>query len=210
MSLKPWTGASVVCLASGPSLTTVDVGLVKAWRSQETNRFVVVCNTTYQIAPWADALFAMDAAWWMGHYADVRQRFAGDLYTVNNIGKQFAQLNTMPRPFTAYGNSGAGAIRMAATFGASRIILLGYDCSHGKDGKRHWHGNHPAGLGNADSFRKWPGQFQKLKDSLQNVKVVNCSRKTALFVFPCGTLEEELCSQPTTRLPGHCRQRLFA
>lgn len=149
-------------------------------------------NTTFQLAPWADALFAMDCAWWQKYHKEVTETFQGKCYTVNNIGKQFSNLNTMKRPFTAHGNSGAGAVHMAARFGAAKIILLGYDCQH-TNGKRHWHGDHPSGLGNACVVSRWPKQFVLLRDSLKNVTVINCTRKTALFAFPVGRLEEELC-----------------
>ena len=91
-----------------------------------------------------------------------------------------------------FGNSGAGAIALAAKAGASRVILLGYDCEK-SGGKVHWHGDHPAGLGNAGSMPKWPEQFKRLAASLSGVEVINCSRATALTAFPRGKLESVLC-----------------
>ena len=69
--------------------------------------------------------------------------------------------------------------------------LSGYDCQH-TGGKAHWHGNHPKGLGNAGSVDKWPNQFRMLAARLPNIKIINCTRETALNVFPRGTLEEVL------------------
>jgi len=54
-----WPGATVACLASGPSLTRADVALVRAQGLP-----TIVVNTTYQMAPWADVLYACDAKWW--------------------------------------------------------------------------------------------------------------------------------------------------
>src|SRR5690348_256930 len=55
-----WTGSHVVCIASGPSLTADQCEQVRKWRQEETQeqekRRVIVVNTTYQIALWADAL----------------------------------------------------------------------------------------------------------------------------------------------------------
>lgn len=95
-------------------------------------------------------------------------------------------------PIKAFGNSGAGAISLAVKAGASRVILLGYDCQK-TGGMVHHHGDHPAGLGNAGSMPKWPEQFKRLAASLEGVEVINCSRETALTAFPRGELESALC-----------------
>ncbi len=91
-------------------------------------------------------------------------------------------------------NSGLGAIALAAHWGASRIILLGYDCQH-TGGRTHWHGDHPQGLGNAGVVKLWPGQFAQLAGRLKGVEIVNCSRETALRCFPREPLEVALSSQ---------------
>ena len=98
----------------------------------------------------------------------------------------------MPKPFKAFGNSGAGAIAMAAKAGATRVILLGYDCQR-TGGKAHWHGDHPPMLGNAGSMPKWPDQFKRLAASIEGVEVINCSRETALRAFVRMPLEDALC-----------------
>jgi hypothetical protein len=90
------------------------------------------------------------------------------------------------------GNSGAGAIVLAVTFGARRVILLGYDCQH-TGGKAHWHGNHPKGLGNAGSVNKWPAQFADIAKKFSSIDIVNCTRSTALTCFKRTELESELC-----------------
>lgn len=90
-------------------------------------------------------------------------------------------------------NSGAGAIALAAHWGAARIILLGYDCKFGADGRRHHHPDHPAPLGNCGSLKRWGGEFRKLADELRGrVSILNASRDTALTMFPRATLEEAL------------------
>jgi hypothetical protein len=132
----------------------------------------------------------MDGDWWKQYLVEARATFLGARFTVNNIGKVHG-VKVMAKPFTAFGNSGSGAINLAYAAGAKKIILLGYDCQH-TDGKRHWHGNHPKGMGNADVFAKWPAQFKRLADHLKGVNVVNCTRQTALDVFPKKRLEAVL------------------
>lgn len=90
-----------------------------------------------------------------------------------------------------FGNSGAGAISLAAHAGAARVLLLGYDCQR-SEGRTHWHGDHPQGLGNAGSLHKWPAQFANLRRAIPAVEVFNCSRATALTVFPLAELEDML------------------
>lgn len=90
------------------------------------------------------------------------------------------------------GNSGAGAMLLARHRDASRIILLGYDCQVGEGGKRHWHGDHRQGLGNAMSLPKFYGQFQEAAAMLADVEVINASRATALDLWPRRDLAEVL------------------
>ena len=131
----------------------------------------------------------MDAKWWKEHIDEVHRDFLGAPYSSNDF---HGRLGLVPKPFKAFGNSGAGAIAMAAKAGATRVILLGYDCQR-TGGKAHWHGDHPPMLGNAGSMPKWPDQFKRLAASLEGVEVVNCSRETALTVFPRAPLESALC-----------------
>jgi len=92
-----------------------------------------------------------------------------------------------------YNNSGAAAISLAMYRGAKRVVMLGYDCQH-TGGKAHWHGNHPRGLGNAGSYRRWAESFVNLaRDAARDgVEVINCSRETALTCFPRADLEATL------------------
>src|SRR5690606_3319410 len=75
----------VVCIASGPSLTADDCEAVKAWRAQEEGRGVIVTNTTFRLCPWADVLYALDAAWWKQYLREVRQVFTGALVTPQRV-----------------------------------------------------------------------------------------------------------------------------
>lgn len=90
-------------------------------------------------------------------------------------------------------NSGVAAIALAHQFGARRVVMVGYDCQTA--GKLvHWHGDHPAGLGNAGSMSKWPAQFAKVALEVPGTEVLNASRATALTCFPRVVLEEALCA----------------
>jgi len=159
---------------------------VREWRRDEAGRGVVVVNTTFRMAPWADALYAGDVEWWRRYLDEVARTFDGRNYTVSPVKG--------PERLVLYhgGNSGIGAISLAQRFGARRIVLLGYDCKYGVDGKRHWHGDHPPGLGNAVSVTKWPEQFREAAQRWRGIEIVNASRDTALTVWPRAPLEEAL------------------
>ncbi|HBO5821564.1 TPA: hypothetical protein L4747_005160 [Pseudomonas aeruginosa] len=172
-------------MASGPSLTADDCETVRAWREEEAGRGVIVTNTTFRLCPWADVLYAMDAAWWRVHGEEAANAFGGELCAPLT----FPGVKRIR--FHHFQNSGAGAASLASFWGARRIILLGYDCQK-TGGRAHWHGDHPAVLGNAGSVDKWPAQFRQLADHLAGLDVINCSRETALEAFPRRPLEEVL------------------
>lgn len=179
-------GAEVVCIASGPSLTEADVELVKQWRGEK--RLVFVANTTYQIAPWADVLFAMDSAWWEVHKKEVARTFGGLKYT--SCTKLLPGVLRLPlHLLNHFGNSGAALVMLASVGGAKQIYLLGYDAK--KTDKSHWHGDHPKPLKNAPSVDSWPQKFRNLSKALK-VPVFNCSRDTAIDAFPLVRLEDAL------------------
>jgi hypothetical protein len=181
-------GRPVVCLASGPSLTESDVQLVKAWRDAGQCSVIAV-NTTYQMAPWSDAVFAIDRGWWRVHQKAVAE-LPGTKYAPISVIVPDCVVSLARQNFPRVGNSGAGALVLASMLGASRIVMLGYDCQFNR-GVTHWHGNHPRPLGNARSIDKWPGQFNAARQWIK-APVVNCSRKTALTMFKTMKLEEAL------------------
>lgn len=137
----------------------------------------------------------MDKVWWSHYLEEIERDFAGMRCShgvrsgVQRVRGGYFREGSQ--------NSGAGAIALAAEWGAKRIILLGYDCQK-TGGKAHWHGDHPAKnrkgerMGNAGSIGKWPEQFRRLRQHLRGATVINASRETALSVFPRMPLEEAL------------------
>lgn len=58
MKLPKLTDGTVVCLASGPSLTEDDVNYVRG------KALVIAVNDTIRLAPWADVIYSSDQLWW--------------------------------------------------------------------------------------------------------------------------------------------------
>lgn len=146
---------------------------------------MIVSNTTFRMAPWADYLWGMDHDWHQAYGREAAATFTGKICAPHVIrGTEYYRITA--------GNSGAGAILLAAELGATDILLLGYDCQH-TGGAAHWHPDHPVGLGNAGTVQKWPAQFEEVRAKLPPaVKVTNCTRQTALTVWPQRPLEDAL------------------
>lgn len=185
-----------MCIASGPSLTPEDVNAVRGQAR------VIVVNTSYQLAPWADALYACDARWWKWHKG--APDFPGLKFTVSAdsarycpgvrvIGRgPYEGLSTDPGKLNLGSNSGYQALNLAVLLGAQRILLLGYDMQLGQGGRQHWHPDHPM------RQRSPYGQFQRMYPTLveplraAGVEVINCSRQTALKCFPRMPIDQAL------------------
>jgi hypothetical protein len=135
----------------------------------------------------------MDVDWWRMHLDEVNASFMGQRFSSNKLPAEYRAVHLMRKHFHAHHNSGCGAIALAVQGGARRVLMLGYDCQK-TDGKAHWHGNHPKGLGNAGSIDKWPARFQSLANDCEGVEIINCSRETALTIFPRMDLEQALCA----------------
>ena len=204
MTWGRWAGSEVAVLASGPSMTVADAELVRRWRDGLTRRVIVV-NTTFRLAPWADVLYASDRQWWEMHAAEVERVFSGEMWTHDNPfhGKAWERarriyvqrglgLSRKPGILISGGNSGYTAISMAYEFGARCIYLLGFDMKAGPAGEVHWHGAHPYGLRQNPMFHGWLLRFPQLAQDLRKVgvEVVNCSRETALDCFARAAPED--------------------
>jgi hypothetical protein len=128
----------------------------------------------------------MDAQWWAEYGREVEREFSGTRYSfgLTPHATQLVQLDN-------FGNSGAGAIALAVAGGASRVIMLGYDCQH-TYGKAHWHGDHPIGMGNAAMSDKWAKRFELMAHKFESIEILNASRVTALECFRRVDLEDAL------------------
>lgn len=182
-----WKGKTAVVLASGPSLTSEDVELVR-----NTGWPTIVTNTTFKLAPWAAVLFFHDQPWWKVYREEVIKVFRGEIVTKSPIVEHNI-LCVRKVNFNVYGNSGAASISFAIHAGALRVICLGLDCKTDQNGQTHWHGSHPRGLGNAVSMPKWIPNFELLEEYAKEkkVKIINASRDTSLTCFTRASLESQ-------------------
>jgi hypothetical protein len=212
-------GGTVVCLASGPSLTTEDVNYVRG------KAIVLAINDAIRLAPWADALHSSDSIWWQKHYRQMRT-FHGLKFRVNpSLFKPsekvppkthcqgckrrlerpdkpcwcegiitlrnagYRGLSLEPGTIVTTENSGGAAINIAVHLGAKQIVLLGYDMGP-HNGRKHFYDTEPKSV--MSPYMKFRKLIATMVEPLNQagVEVVNCSRRSALECFPMRPLRE--------------------
>jgi hypothetical protein len=183
-----WPNATVVCAGSGPSLTAADLKFCRG-----AGRLIVV-NDAYTLAPWADCLYAADDKWWKWHKGV--PGFAGMKYTIKPTRKPWPDLHTMkntghegietaPDGLRTGFNSGYQAIGMAVHFGASRIVLLGYDMRGDHFFGSHRDKSRPPFAASIAAFQSAVEPLAKL-----GVAIVNCTPGSAIKAFDRAALHE--------------------
>lgn len=201
--VRRWPNSTIACVATGPSLCAEDVSALRG-----SVDAVIVVNDAYRLAPWADALVAADASWWLNHQGV--PDFPGEKWSVNHTS--WARLKdrwpdvqrlrptgdkgieTDPSAIRTGRNSGYLALNVAVHYGASRILLVGYDMGHRHGQPSHFFGEHPGAMKQRSPYPMFIDCYQSAVAPLKalGVSVVNCSRSTALTCFPRMTLADAL------------------
>lgn len=193
----------IIIVASGPSLDDEQIKLIKSAKEH-----VMVINDNYKLIPEADYLFAADMRWWYENYhlvpkdnycytlkshpEHLSKRLPGAAQRL--IGIDFTnEFGLYDDKVHHGGNSGYMGLQLARILGYNEIILVGFDCQH-TNGKRHWFGDHDPKkfTKNADDVENWVKRFDELSKLLYDVRVINCSKETAITCFERLDLEEIL------------------
>lgn len=160
---------------------------------------IIAVNTSYKMAPFCDLIYACDARWWQ--WQKGVPEFTGLKYSLQRRAERWPGVTALrigthdglsldPTTLNTGKNSGQQAVNLAVHLGAKRIILLGYDMQKGKHGEHHWHKEHPSRT--PDLYRKFLRYFSTIEEPLKQlgVEVINCSRRSALDIFPRMSLEQ--------------------
>jgi hypothetical protein len=201
----------LVVIAAGPSAGADDFADVKYTKGRAR---VLVVNSMWPYAPWADHLYACDEQWWDVHMPALRAaKFKGQLWTMSEEaaarhaglralgGVQGSDMVTAGGVLswggdahTGGGNSGFQALHLAVSKLCEReIALLGFDM--GATGAGHCHPDHVETENpQLRYFAGWVNAFNLAAVQLYNlgVQVTNCTRETALACFPRARIEEVL------------------
>lgn len=199
--LPDWSGETCLVVGSGESANACTVAKFRG-RCR-----VLVINTSYQLAPWADALYACDMRWWREYHKEVAD-FAGLKITQDKDAAANFKLHKVdlvdlhdPRADTiltdkrgTVGRGGFGgfqAINILVQVGVKRIPIIGFDFIGG-----HWHGPHPAGLVNTreQTLENWRKTFdgQAPRFAQLGVEIVNLSPISTARNYPKMTAEQVL------------------
>jgi hypothetical protein len=163
-------------------------------------------------APWADVLYAADANWWR-HYQPF---FYGYKISGEKVEKKTVSLNgrtthwpgvdtmvleipntdaPLQRHRVGYAVSGAHsgfqALQLAITCGASKTILIGYDCGVTQAG-RNCHTDRPECFKRDANMDAWVKPYRRIRSEWPNDEVLNASIQSKIDAFPRVRLEEVL------------------
>lgn len=192
-----WGGRYVAVIGGGASLKRSEVDSLKGRLP------VVTINESWQLAPWADALYSCDERWWKLRHGV--KGFKGLKITADEIApriypelKKLKFRATEPGKYVRYllmdewGEIGTGqgsgfqVINWLAQLGVKGIALLGFDGCIIND-KIHWHGSHPIELSNPDNstFVAWKRWLENAAPKLaeSGIEMINCSMHSTIGCF---------------------------
>jgi hypothetical protein len=197
-----WATRPAVVIGSGPSLSDEQLQSIEQAHLEERVHVLAV-NNTIERAPWADVAYFGDYSA-IKHYRPklapltgaewvTIDRAAAERWKLTHVKAASANGISLQRVHVN-GNSGAQAINVAAAFGATRIVLVGFDMRDAKDGSAHWFGQHPAPLVRTQLYEEWLHKFETIaRDAKQlGVEIVNATPGSALDLFPHVDLNEAL------------------
>jgi hypothetical protein len=143
-----WKDETAFIIGGGPSVSIEPVHRLKGRR-------VIVINSSYTAAPWADFLVFTDARWWTKHRQRVKHVFEGEVVTIKPTrGQGFDHvcerqrsggLSPNPRYLVCFHTTMTTAINLAVHLGVRGIGILGLDGQDAPDGRKWHHEPHPSG-----------------------------------------------------------------
>jgi len=191
-----------VVAGSGPSL---DCEVAEQCRGHRC----IAVNDAYLLLPFADSLYAADDEWWILH--DGCRFFRGEKWTtisknynnraIKQFGLRFVPSRRLVEGFSFEpgiihqgGNSGFQAVNLALLWGATRIVLVGFDMQGS-----HFFGEHPQMPRRSPAkrnFARWIRHFERAAKLLPDgIKIINATPDSAMKCFPMMDLAEALNAQ---------------
>lgn len=199
-----WRGQAAAIIASGPTAKKAGVDQLRGRLK------VMAINQSYELAPWADVLYGCDGKWWS--LQAWGEKFKGLKITQDPTASVYGPSDSIkkidipnvenddllvdrPGRIGAGGNSGFQGLNLAVQFGATRIMLVGFDMR--TDLGTHWHGRHPPDLNNPCpdyNLPRWRRALDRAAAKLAQlgIEVVNCSEVSLLTAYPKMTIAQAL------------------
>ena len=191
-----WSGQGCAVIASGQSVKKKDIEQLRGHR-------VIAIKENVDLAPWADVVYGCDLFWWLhkrglADYKGLRVAYdsavKGHFPSVELVGITDKQCDRLlvdqPMAIGSGGNSGFQALNLAVQFGASRVLLLGFDMRG-----EHWYGRNNWDRANnpsSNNFKRWIKALDGVYDQLQmlGVEVRNCSAVSVLTKYKKTNMED--------------------
>lgn len=217
-----WPGQTAAILASGPSMTREIAQLVRGRvRAVAVNNQAIptICDGQLvpAFAPWADVLYAADRLWWKMNEAaavafpglkvtiedasPLRRYFRHEaVHVLQNSGT--SGYEDRPTHMRTGRNSGYQAVHLAAKFGATRILLCGFDMQEGANGRAHWFGDHQYRPQFASPYHLFMREFERGAPEFakRGIEIINCTPGSALKCFPYQPIEDAIRESENDRL----------
>lgn len=196
-----WTGATVVIVATGPSLNAFQLEHLKKHKNNVKTIAVNEAGLSRYSplsVPDADILYAADSRWWEYYKpAFSGYRFSGEeVENVDTVPLKMLErnepLSRSPGSVVSGGHSGFQAIGLALSLGAARILLLGFDAGKYK-GQRNAHTDRPEHFNRDAPFDQWAETYSRVPKEFPDVEVINCSPFTNITAFPIADIKDVLC-----------------
>jgi hypothetical protein len=193
-----------VCIGTGPSLTMQQVEIAR-----KKGYTLAGCNRVGLDVPDLAVLYGCNYDFW-AVYADrlkgpaekwTTNRVAAETFWLNWIDEKDAQGLSTDLRYVHHGHgSGYSLVNLVYLLGATRIVLLGYDCkyAHDYDGKqrtigslpRHYFGEYEPELQHWPSVSVREGVHVQLVELYKSVarqaavEIINCTPDSAIECFP--------------------------
>jgi len=196
-----WSGDCVAIIGGGPSIKQTDLSILK------DRIHIIAIKTAIDLVPWAEVVYGCDAPWWLDRRG--LPKFGGlkffhgpqaanhwkDMHRVEIVMGKDEMLVDLPLKIGNGGCSGFQSLNLAVQFGASDIILVGFDL-HDRGGV-HWYGRNKwdrASNPMPSNFNRWNKGFAAALPSLNKlgITVVNASTESELKPFPKKSLQETI------------------
>lgn len=196
MPPKMWPGAIVYIIGGGPSLKNQDLSFTK-------NRRTIVTNNAYKLVPWAEVLFFMDYKWykqhegWLGSYDGLIVTIAEQ--TRENRRIKFVErgsknmLSPHRNVINHGNNSGYCGVHLAYLFGATTIILVGFDMKI-VNSQHNFHNDHERKMRDDIYTDEYIPVFDTIREPLRNKGVIllTTTKDSGLRNIPYIAIEEAI------------------
>lgn len=203
---REWEGMTAVIIGGGPSIRAL--GHDRIIPRLEGRYPVIAINNAYMMAPWADVLYWADNYWLCDNWQTIHQhvgwwkisRQEPKLRDVSATPRWLPEIKLITcRPMSGISfsqsiifgrNGGHNAINLAVLFGASRIVLMGFDLDESSQ-QHNWHDLHTRPT-RIESYQEWRKDFGIAAKILEkhSIDVINVNPSSKITCFRFAAIDE--------------------